>query len=55
MRRNLIDTTRDLEQARKHLQGLERDAADRERDLIRFKADRMWILQIALLRPVNPY
>ncbi|KAK4140904.1 uncharacterized protein C8A04DRAFT_39535 [Dichotomopilus funicola] len=39
MRRNLIDTTRDLEQARKHLQGLERDAADRERDLIRFKAD----------------
>ncbi|KAL2170918.1 hypothetical protein VTG60DRAFT_4322 [Thermothelomyces hinnuleus] len=39
MRRNLLDTTRDLEKARKRMQELEREAADRERELLRLKTD----------------
>ncbi|KAK3297761.1 uncharacterized protein B0H64DRAFT_392982 [Chaetomium fimeti] len=39
MRRDLLDTTRDLEVVRKRAQELERDAADRERELLRFKMD----------------
>jgi protein HOOK3 len=41
MRRDLLDATRDLEQARKRMQELDRDAADRERELLRFKTDCM--------------
>ncbi|KAK4153888.1 hypothetical protein C8A00DRAFT_33361 [Chaetomidium leptoderma] len=41
MRRDLIGATRDLEQLRKRMQELERDAADRERELLRLKTDRM--------------
>ncbi|KAL2160115.1 hypothetical protein VTH06DRAFT_1770 [Thermothelomyces fergusii] len=39
MRRNLLDTTHDLEKARKRMQELEREAADRERELLRLKTD----------------
>ncbi len=41
MRRDLLNTTRDLEQVRKGAQELERDAADRERELLRLKTDCM--------------
>lgn len=41
MRRDLLATTRDLEQLRKRAQEQEREAADRERELLRLKADRM--------------
>lgn len=41
MRRSLLDTTRDLEKARKRMQELEREASDRERELLRLKTDRM--------------
>lgn len=41
MRRDLLAATQDLENVRKRMQELERDAADRERELLRLKADRM--------------
>jgi protein HOOK3 len=41
MRRDLLSATRDLEKLRKRLQELERDAADRERELLRLRTDRM--------------
>jgi protein HOOK3 len=40
MRRELLDATRDLETVRRRMQDLERDAADRERELLRLKTDR---------------
>ncbi|KAH6640678.1 hypothetical protein F5144DRAFT_106342 [Chaetomium tenue] len=39
IRRNLLDTTRDLEIVRKRAQELEREAADRGRELLRLKTD----------------
>ncbi|KAK4040472.1 hypothetical protein C8A01DRAFT_15658 [Parachaetomium inaequale] len=39
MRRDLLDATRDLETVRRRMQDLERDAADRERELLRLKTD----------------
>ncbi|EAQ86744.1 hypothetical protein CHGG_07997 [Chaetomium globosum CBS 148.51] len=39
IRRNLLDTTRDLETVRKRTQELEREAADRGRELLRLKTD----------------
>ena len=42
MRKELTAATRELEKVRKHMQDLERDAADRERELLRLKADRMY-------------
>ncbi|KAL2195908.1 hypothetical protein P885DRAFT_70052 [Corynascus similis CBS 632.67] len=39
MRQELLDTTRDFENARKRMQELEREAADRERELLRLKTD----------------
>jgi protein HOOK3 len=41
MRRDLVSATHDLEQLRKRAQELERDAADRERELLRLKTDCM--------------
>jgi protein HOOK3 len=40
MRRELLDTAKDLERLRKRTQELEREAADRERELLRLKAER---------------
>ncbi|KAK4240270.1 hypothetical protein C8A03DRAFT_31658 [Achaetomium macrosporum] len=39
MRRELLDTARDLERLRKRTQDLEREAADRERELLRLKTE----------------
>lgn len=44
MRRDLLATTQDLEKVRKHMEELEREAADRERELLRLKTDRMFPL-----------
>jgi protein HOOK3 len=41
VRRDLLSATRELETLRKRSQELERDAADRERELLRLKTDRM--------------
>lgn len=41
IRRDLLAATKELEQLRKKTQQLERDAADRERELLRLKAERM--------------
>jgi protein HOOK3 len=52
MRRDLLAATRDLEKLRKRLQELERDAADRERELLRLRTDRM--LQDPVSRSAQP-